>query len=598
MEIISDNRSLDSLLGTYSRFIIPELQRPYAWEEDQVRDFVNDVATLMEVLLKDPGTTAEHLFGMVVSIGAANGPQSVVDGQQRLTTTTVAVGVLIGAYQALYELQKGGVQNAIAIECQVQMQFLRNLVLGDGVNTAAPRLVTSQEIRESYESIIVGGPGIVRSEMLKPAHRLRAAARIIKDELVMNDRRFDLNGAAHQLAHFRLVQKVLLQRLKFIHVRTTSPEAGYGLFETLNTRGQRLNALDLVKVWIMSQLAGRPVEAMVATQFRGLANDDTEVELRYLREYFRAQAFRSPDETNEVSFATDVRKHIFKDPSLVKVPHVLETEQLIIQHVDRMEEWYDTWLTLRGQKVPYTAAKGSTDEAILTYANARLAALFGGVLRHELPMPLLLHVAAVKDLETFARVVHDLERFFFRFKKICGGAVGPMERVYLDWCRRLASAPKSRMDLLGRDLAPLIDNHANDGRFAVRLEEKATLDGAAAQKTTVYLHQMIELVGKTGDPWEITVSGRHVIEIECVESAFAVPEDRLRLGNAMLVNDNEKKLLQGKSFADKKRLISKMGAGLSNPLSAQAFNEDTWGTLALERHARKVIKAANNAFSF
>lgn len=598
MEIISDNRSLDSLLRSFSRFVIPELQRPYAWEEAQVRDFVNDVATLMEVLLKDPETTAEHLFGMVVSIGTANGPQSVVDGQQRLTTTTVAVGVLIGAYQSLYELQKGGVQNAIAIECQVQMQFLRNLVLGDGANAAAPRLVTSQEIRESYESIIVGGAGIVGTEMLMPARRLRAAARVIKDELVMNDQRFDLNGAAHQLAHFKLVQKVLLQRLKFIHVRTTSREAGYGLFETLNTRGQRLNALDLVKVWIMSQLADRPVEAMVATQFRGLANDDTDTELRYLRDYFRAQASRSPDETNEVSFATDVRRAIFKDPSLVNVPHFLETEQLIIQHVDRMEEWYDKWLALRDQKVPYSAAKGSSDEAILAYANARLAVLFGAQLRHELPMPLLMHVVAEKDLETFARVLHDLERFFFRFKKICGGPVGPMERVYFDWCRKLTSAPKSRMDLLGRDFVPLIGHHANDARFASRLEEKATLEGNTAAKTAVYLHQMIELRSKMGDPWDVTVSGRHVIEIECLESAFDAPEDRLRLGNAMLVNDDEKKLLQGKSFADKKRLLSKMGGALSNPLSAQALKQETWGTLALESHARKVIKAATSAFSF
>ena len=111
--IQTTDSTLAQLLGANS-FDIPELQRPYAWEGPQVSDFVQDAIIVMEVLKADPNSLAEHLFGMVVTIGQAHGEQSVVDGQQRLTTTTLALGLLRAEFKHLHAQLEGGLQNQLA----------------------------------------------------------------------------------------------------------------------------------------------------------------------------------------------------------------------------------------------------------------------------------------------------------------------------------------------------------------------------------------------------------------------------------------------------------------------------------------------------
>ena len=90
-------------LGRYS-YEIPNYQRPYSWNQDNVSDLVNDINDAFENGVK------EYFIGSIITIEKDVKKQfEVVDGQQRLTTITLifsALRNLIKNETAKSELQK------------------------------------------------------------------------------------------------------------------------------------------------------------------------------------------------------------------------------------------------------------------------------------------------------------------------------------------------------------------------------------------------------------------------------------------------------------------------------------------------------------
>lgn len=88
-------RNIKDLLGDDVRFIIPEYQRPYSWEEDQCE-------TLWEDILKtfdsgEDNDMPEYFLGSIVTYQEGSKKElSVIDGQQRITTFTLI-------FRALFE---------------------------------------------------------------------------------------------------------------------------------------------------------------------------------------------------------------------------------------------------------------------------------------------------------------------------------------------------------------------------------------------------------------------------------------------------------------------------------------------------------------
>lgn len=71
-------------------FHIPDYQRPYAWEEEQALQLLDDLTDALE-----RGDGEPYFLGAVVLVKEKDDPHSeVIDGQQRLTTLTLLLAVL------------------------------------------------------------------------------------------------------------------------------------------------------------------------------------------------------------------------------------------------------------------------------------------------------------------------------------------------------------------------------------------------------------------------------------------------------------------------------------------------------------------------
>ncbi len=56
------------LISRHIPFVVPKYQRPYAWEEGEVTDFIKDFKELYEGRLNDASHPKKHFFGGIVSV--------------------------------------------------------------------------------------------------------------------------------------------------------------------------------------------------------------------------------------------------------------------------------------------------------------------------------------------------------------------------------------------------------------------------------------------------------------------------------------------------------------------------------------------------
>ncbi|KXB81163.1 hypothetical protein HMPREF1862_00888 [Varibaculum cambriense] len=98
---IDQKTVLDLFSSKKSDFLIPDYQRPYAWEEDELAALWDDIVTFAiphdnaEGFDKD----AEYFLGPIVTFRNSEGKLEIIDGQQRLTTLML----LLRAYYSRFE---------------------------------------------------------------------------------------------------------------------------------------------------------------------------------------------------------------------------------------------------------------------------------------------------------------------------------------------------------------------------------------------------------------------------------------------------------------------------------------------------------------
>src|SRR5680860_921270 len=70
-------------------FEIPEFQRPYSWQANNVREFLSDLEECI-------ANNKKHYFGTVVQVEdtSSNYSNAIIDGQQRVTTSLLMIAAI------------------------------------------------------------------------------------------------------------------------------------------------------------------------------------------------------------------------------------------------------------------------------------------------------------------------------------------------------------------------------------------------------------------------------------------------------------------------------------------------------------------------
>lgn len=229
--------SITDLVST-RYFTVPRYQRSYAWTDDEVGDFWSD-------LIDATKSGGDYFLGnIVLTSNDEDSSFSIIDGQQRIATTTI----LNAAIRDKCKQQK---ENEIANTIEGMMIS----ALDPETYEKKPRITLNEVDNVFYRELIVEGKSpSARSE----SHRcIQKAYEFfqIKLQLIIDENPGDWKQEFAKVAKFFKTQS------RIVSVYAANDADAFTIFETLNDRGRDLTIADLLKNYLFSRSA-KDIEAV------------------------------------------------------------------------------------------------------------------------------------------------------------------------------------------------------------------------------------------------------------------------------------------------------------------------------------------------
>lgn len=230
---------------------VPKYQRAYSWDEKQVREFFQDLLYAVENYRDDDnkyhylGTVVFEKDGTVMAPATEWDRYNVIDGQQRLITTTILARV-ISDYLSLLSNSS---DNELSEKAEVVADNLEEIYIKD---SNIQKLTPEDQSEDFYDKIVVDGKDpedVVDDESPLVGHRIKDAINVFESELKSKLSDFDdpesgiefLNEATQTLSNeFRLTPSIM-----------EDMDEASRMFKIVNERGKEISTLDKIKSHLM-----------------------------------------------------------------------------------------------------------------------------------------------------------------------------------------------------------------------------------------------------------------------------------------------------------------------------------------------------------
>lgn len=238
-QMVSATRGIGQLLNERRYFLVPRHQRDYAWPLGAVEQFLDDVVAAMN------DGDSDYFLGLIVLVYTANPEErrfEILDGQQRLATTTMAYAALRDWLDSHGEGQQAQ---------KLQDDYIGISEIGESQDE--PRLILNVNNQDVFEETVVKRCSEADIRVRQSRAGRHTSNRKLLDA-VLKCREFIRSLAESQgptkerpgAVLFRLA-KYLRDQVQVNCLDVTAPEDAYTIFESLNDRGIDLSVQDLLK---------------------------------------------------------------------------------------------------------------------------------------------------------------------------------------------------------------------------------------------------------------------------------------------------------------------------------------------------------------
>lgn len=506
---------------------VPPNQREYAWTEREVEQLFTDVAGAID-------EDANYFLGTIVTIVRSGSSLEVVDGQQRLATTSILLSAI---RRYLKEVDEDVAQS---IRTDFLMGFDRTR------RRYVPKIRLSSSDQENFQSILnYDGEGELPTASL-PSHRLLEAAYEMAiayvDKIVAPYRSQD------HVDHLNKWVAFLEYRALVVLLKVHDDADAYRMFETLNDRGLRTSQADLIKNYLFGRADDRISEAQHSwTRMRTTLEtiDEDDISVTFLRHALIVQRgyLRETDvyrAVQEVARSAD---------TAVRLATVLD--DLANSYAASFNAEHDNW-----KRKP----------------NVRTAIRVLNVLNIRPITPVVLAVAAKTKRSEVAASLRFLVSLGVRLLIASSTRSGAVEVPLANAAQSIWKGDISTTDEL-RDALQSIT--PNDDRFRSAFE---TARVPRASLARYYLRSLEKATKDPPDPWYTPTEETEEINLEHVlprnpEGNWPQFDDDdsrqyvTRLGNLALMLSNDNSIVGSAPFDDKKPVFAQSPYTLTHQIS-------------------------------
>lgn len=234
----AEERTVRQVLGKKETiYNVPRNQRDYVWEEKQWKEFWIDINDCIE-FENDEITNKEYFIGSCVLAKENKNEESIVDGQQRLTTITIILSALYNVFNELDQKQY--------LDAIYSYLYKKN---DDGIEYFT---IKNESIDPFYsEMILYKGDEKEKIVPLKEQEkRIQKCFDFFYQSLKDKYEEYGEKSGIKYLTAFR----TQLLDLKLIEISVNNSIDAYTIFEILNAKGKQLEVGDRMKNWILKKL--------------------------------------------------------------------------------------------------------------------------------------------------------------------------------------------------------------------------------------------------------------------------------------------------------------------------------------------------------
>ncbi|MFF9592789.1 DUF262 domain-containing protein [Streptomyces sp. NPDC014646] len=331
----------DLVQGRAQQFQIPLYQRTYSWTEKQLAQLWGDILDQSELVGTDAAAST-HFLGSVV---LAPSPQNeatfprwlVVDGQQRLTTLSLALAAI---RDHIADTQPDEAE-------RIDEEYLINKRKKGRDHF---RLLPTQADRPQYSAHVHG----VQSEQA-PGDRIAGAYRFFRRKLV------ELMEADDPVAPQEMlrIEQAITSRLTLVTVTAERGDNVHRIFESLNNTGLKLSQADLLRNYLFMRLPTRGEQVYESHWLplqSSLSNDELE-QLMWLQlvldgddrvrrqdlytaqqqRFERGVASGAPTEADIEAYIKELHRRSAHFRKIIRPEE--ETDPLRRGHLKRLQDW-------------------------------------------------------------------------------------------------------------------------------------------------------------------------------------------------------------------------------------------------------------------
>ena len=554
------NETFRKLLGNGLTYRVPRFQRDYSWDDEQWEDLWQDILGIMI----DGGEPA-HYMGYLVLQSDDDKIFDIIDGQQRITTLSI---IVLAALRVLNKI----IQDGVDLEnTKKRLEGLRQTYIGylDPVTLIPKSKLTLNRNNDNYyQTYIVPLADKLPLRGFKASeHGLRKAVTWFEDHI----KDYVKKMPDHGMTIAQLIDK-MSDKLFFTVITVTDELNAYKVFETLNARGVRLSATDLLKNYLFSVL------------YKQNKHEDA---LKALDNRWERIVGRLGSE----SFPDFLRIHWMSRWSFVRQAELFKvirgkitTDQHVFELLTNMDADIDTYLALTSPEESEWSKQSKNYASKLKMFSVKQ------------PYPLLIaakRVLGVADYEDLLRAILVIS---FRYNVISNLQSNEQERSYHSETERISSG--SHVKLL-EILNGLRSIYVNDDAFIESFSDKS-IAAIQPRNRRVISYILGELEKQEYhnilDVEHASITIEHILPRNSENGWDEFRDNEIdnfvdRLGNLTLLDKSANSKIGNSSFAEKKNIFAKSAIQMTKQI---ASDNNDWTPERLNNRQMKMAKLASS----
>ncbi len=596
-KIETKQHSIKELFEIYSAFQIPEYQRGYAWDENAIKDFIDDLGRCLKMRKK--GKSSSHFLGGIVTVkqdieGAIRANYEVIDGQQRLASFVMLVAAIVYNSKALLqELEEKEVPSSEEKRAKRKLkrisEELEETYLGH--KNKSPKLKLSDVDDEFFQKTIQGkqpasDPEAYSHELIKDAWE--------KFQKFTKEKVFDSSEISEKPKAIKLlINGVLSEDCTVILMCSKSRTEAYQIFQILNDRGVSLTNGDLLRVRTLQLLNDGNLESeknKVNDYWNSILTDSPKNTEDYLLWYFSSFEGRRPRSSDLVSQFLEKRFSL-NNPNA----------QIILKEMESLDKGFKFFRKVNNGKWPY-------EKSTVKDWNRKRLYLLITHLKHTHSMPLLLSLYDLGEKQ-FLNAIQIIEKFIFRYKTIGNAHIGPVARIYFQYSKAIRESGKFRIKKFRDELKDLVEKEVPSTIFKDKLRNLEYLPRGGNQKIRYLLTTLEDYfpwykqgargVPKCHDKMKVfdypNVSIEHIYSqsVGVAERIPSLESVKNRIGNLTILSQEDNIELGNIPPSEKQKILSESS---SLELNQEIGQYGKWTVGAVRKRRDSLINMALKVF--